>query len=107
LGAAVSVTSSQASSSGILIEFNLNPSATGAFGTSTCNIFGDNVNLVIVYTVPSANGRRGQVIIGFERTPDGDFRMVKNPRSFVNSTQGSASDRGDSANSAIISKREE
>ena len=52
----------------VTLRFNLNPSAEGAFGTNTCNLFGDNYGLVITYTDPS--GRRGQTIVGWNSTPD-------------------------------------
>jgi hypothetical protein len=75
-GSVLNVTSSTASSSGILIEFGLDPAGTALFGT--CDIYGDNVNLVITYSASSGGGssgpkRRGQVIIGMNRHSDGSF----------------------------------
>jgi hypothetical protein len=72
-GSTVNVIAGQTASSAISLHFNVNPAANGLF--SGCNIFGDNLQLVISYTLPS--GRKGQTIVAFNRTPDGDFVMRK------------------------------
>ena len=96
-----------ASSTAITLRFDINPSAAAnAFNTPTCNIFGDNFNLIITYTKPNSNGRRGQVIIGFMRMPDGDFMMTKNPV-LVSSKLDGAAGRASFASPAILPKREE
>jgi hypothetical protein len=94
-----------ASSTGITLRFDLNPStATDALNTPTCTIYGDSFNLLITYTPPTG-GRRGQVIIGFLRMPSGDFQMTKPV--LVSSTQDRAEDGRGSGNAAILSKRTE
>jgi hypothetical protein len=61
----------QAAATTVTLRFNLNPSAEGNFGSSTCNFYGDNYALTITYTGPA--GRRGQVIIGWNRETGGTF----------------------------------
>jgi hypothetical protein len=69
-GSTVSVTGDNASSSSISIHFNIYPSGTAFFGT--CEVYGDNINLVITYASGSGgHRRRGQVIIGMNRQSDG------------------------------------
>ena len=95
---------STASSTGITLRFDLNPSFTASLGSGTCTIYGDSFNLLITYNLPTG-GRRGQVIIGFMRMPDGDFQMTKPV--LVSSTQDNAEDRAASANPAMLWKRTE
>jgi hypothetical protein len=106
-GTAVNVTAaSAASTTAITLRFDLNPSTAGSLfnGTPTCTIYGDSFNLLITYTPPTG-GRRGQVIIGFNRMPNGDFQMTKPV--LVSSTQDGAEGRAASANPAMLSKRTE
>jgi hypothetical protein len=75
LGSAAAVISGYLSSStSITLRFNLNPAATSDF--DTCTLYGDNFELLINYTAATAsNGpkRRGQVIVGWNREPDGSL----------------------------------
>lgn len=75
LGAAAAVISGfQSSSTNITLRFNLNPATTSDFGT--CTLYGDNFELLISYTAASASHgpkRRGQVIVGWNREPDGSL----------------------------------
>jgi hypothetical protein len=66
----VGITSSNASASGITIRFDFVTSGNAGFGN--CTLYGDNVNLIINYSV--SHGRRGQVIIGMNVQPDGNLR---------------------------------
>jgi hypothetical protein len=105
-GSVVNVTATFApSSTPITLRFDINPSVLGnLFSAPTCTIYGDSYNLLITYT-PSTGGRRGQVIIGFNRMPNGDFQMTKPV--LVSSTQDRAEDGPGSGNVAILSKRTE
>ena len=105
-GSVVNVTATFApSSTAITLRFDINPSVLGnLFNAPTCTIYGDSYNLLITYT-PSTGGRRGQVIIGFLRMPNGDFQMTKPV--LVSSTQDRAEDGPGSGNVAILSKRTE
>jgi hypothetical protein len=73
LGTAVTVNSGfGASSTGLTVRFNLNSDTSGFFGT--CTLYGDSFQLLISYTsAASSTGpkRHGQVIIGWNRTPQG------------------------------------
>ena len=64
---AQNITSNASSSSGITIHFDLDTAGNAIVGS--CTLYGDNVNLVINYTL--AHGKRGQVIIGMNAQPDG------------------------------------
>ena len=73
VGTAVSVNTNYATSStGITLRFNLNDDASGFLGT--CTLYGDTFQLVITYTPgTSGGGRRGQVVIGWNRQEDGSM----------------------------------
>ncbi len=75
-GATLNVTSNQAAASGITIRFTLDPAAAGAVESSSCAIFGDNVNLIINYTTGAGTRRKGQVIIGMNRQIDGTMTQT-------------------------------
>jgi len=71
LGAAVTVnTGFQATSTGLTLRFDLNQASATELGL--CTLYGDTFELLINYTVGSpANGRRGQVVIAWNRLSDG------------------------------------
>ena len=68
-GAVLSVNPTyQASSTSLTLTLSLNPASTSG---NTCNLSADNYTLLITYGTPG--GKRGQVIIGWNRNPDGTF----------------------------------
>jgi hypothetical protein len=76
LGSAVNVNAGfQASSTGLTLHFSLNSAAAALL--ATCTVYGDNFELQISY-VPAAppSGRRGQTIVGWNRTADGGLNML-------------------------------
>jgi hypothetical protein len=105
-GSVVPVTATYApSSTAITLRFDIDPSgAAQLFNAPTCTIYGDSYNLLITYT-PSTGGRRGQVIIGLMRMPDGDFQMTKPV--LVSSAQDGAEAGSGSSNAGMLSKRTE
>jgi len=66
----------QASSTAITLRFNLNPNTPSAlFGF--CTLYGDNFELLINYALGNpGGGRRGQVVIGWNRQENGTMGVA-------------------------------
>ncbi len=68
------IAADQSANTTIFLRFDLDPQTatqTLAFTGVTCNLSGDNYQLIITYTLPG--GRIGQVIVGSNRDSDGPF----------------------------------